>query len=481
MMRSRGRTYLGPMRSPIPHGALILALASTPALQAQVLISDSLLLSFTQQQLIDTGVGNATNGIDVYRLKYWSTDADGQPIVASGAMMVPVGDTCYHSIACYMHGTILEKEKVPSRLSQEALVGYYLSGIGFVSALPDYLGLGDSPGQHPYVHAATEASASIDLLRAVREWCGTHDVLLNGQLFLSGYSQGGHACMATHRAIEQQFPAEFTVTASAPCSGPYDVSGVQAQVILDTVPYPAPYYLPYVVFGYGSVYPGLFNSPSEVFDAPWDTLLPPLFDGTHGSGEVDAVMPDVPSVVMKDSVLQAFSNDPQHPFRLALQDNDLYDWVPQAPVRMFYCNADDHVFPGNSQVALQAFQSAGATQVSSVDMGALDHGACAFPALLAVRSWLISLQGECTWNDVPELAERSWQVFPTVTHDRLNLVHPFGGALRWTVQDVRGAVVAQGALDGPGAVDMAALAPGLHVITIEDGKRRSAHRFVRLP
>lgn len=469
------------MRSLLQLAAAAVLCATPPVLRAQVLISDSLLLTFTQQELIDTGVGNAINGIEVYRLRYWSTDAEGQPIVASGAMMVPTDDSCYHSIACYMHGTILEKEAVPSRLSQEALVGYYLSGIGFVSALPDYLGLGDSPGLHPYVHAATEASASIDLLRAVREWCAAQGVLLNGQLFLAGYSQGGHACMATHRAIEQQFANEFTVTASAPCSGPYDVSGVQAQVMVDTVPYPAPYYLPYVVLAYGSVYPGLFNTPSDVFKAPWDTLLPPLFDGTHGSGDVDAVMPSVPSAVLQDSVLQAFATDPQHPFRLALADNDLYDWVPQAPVRMHYCNADDHVFAGNTQVALQTFQLAGAQQVSAVDMGALDHGACAFPALLAVRAWMMDLQAECTWNDVPELAERDWQVMPTATTGPLHLVHPFGGTVRWTVRDQRGSVVATGALDGPGTLDVSGLSTGLYVLALADARRSSAHRFLRMP
>lgn len=456
-------------------------LASPGTLRSQVLISDSLMVSFTQQQLIDTGVGNALNGIDVYRLRYWTTDPFGAPTVASGAMMVPLGDTCHHSIACYMHGTVLEKEAVPSRLSQEALVGYFLGGIGFVSALPDYLGLGDSPGFHPYVHAATEASASIDMLRAVREWCDAQGVLLNGQLFLTGYSQGGHACMATHRAIEQQFPQEFTVTASGPCAGPYDVSGVQAQVILDTVPYPAPYYLPYVLFGYKAAYPDLFGSPSEVFDAPWDTLLPPLFDGTHSAGEVDDVMPEVPNVVLRDSVLDAFTNDPQHPFRLALQENDLYTWVPQAPVRMHYCNADDHVFAGNSLVALQAFQAAGAPQVEAVDMGALDHGGCVFPALLAVRNWFMTLQGACDWNAVPELAERGWSLFPAATDGVLHLVHPFAGRAAWRVFDASGALVAQGTIHGPGMLDVTGLAPGVHVIRIDDGARISSLRFLRVP
>src|SRR5258708_33143614 len=40
----------------------------------------------------------------------------------------------------------------------------------------------------------------------------------NGQLFITGYSQGGYVAMATHRAMQV---AGMKVTASAPMSGPY--------------------------------------------------------------------------------------------------------------------------------------------------------------------------------------------------------------------------------------------------------------------
>jgi hypothetical protein len=39
-----------------------------------------------------------------------------------------------------------------------------------LSAMPDYIGMGGSPGLHPYVHAASEATASIDMIRAAREF-----------------------------------------------------------------------------------------------------------------------------------------------------------------------------------------------------------------------------------------------------------------------------------------------------------------------
>lgn len=86
-------------------------------------------------------------------------------------------------------------------------------------SLPDYLGLGDSPGRHLYCHSKTEATASIDLY-VLQKLCQLKNVLYNDQLFIFGYSQGGHAAMATTREIQLNHSDEFTITASAPMSGP---------------------------------------------------------------------------------------------------------------------------------------------------------------------------------------------------------------------------------------------------------------------
>lgn len=415
---------------------------------AQVLLSDSLLLTYTAQELMDLGVGNATNGVELHRIIYATEDVFGQPTIASGAIALPLGD-CSYPLAEYMHGTVLERDGVPSRQSGETIVGYFLAGTGYVAVLPDYLGLGDGPGPHPYVHARSEATASIDMLRAAREFCAVRGVDLNGQLFLIGYSQGGHACMATHRMIEAEFSDEFTVTASAPCSGPYDVSGVQAQVMVATVPYPAPYYLPYILLSYGYVYPGLYVQLGDVIEEPWATILPPLFQGNNGSGEVDAVMPEVPSVILVDSVLESFSSDPDHYFRVALRDNDVYDWVPQAPVRMVYCESDSHVFYQNSIVCRDTMIANGATNVQAVSAGAnFDHTDCAFPALLGSKIWFDSQKLPCAPQGVVELDAPRWRVVPNPVQDRARISvdgYP-DGPLPWTLHMADGRMIASGQL-----------------------------------
>ncbi len=457
---------------------------SVPVSNAQVLLSDSLLLTFTVQELIDNGVGNATYPIEVHKLVYATTDPFGAATIASGAVVLPISQGCFHAMATYMHGTILHREEVPSRLSSEALVGYYLGGTGYVGVMPDYLGLGDSPGPHPYIHSATEASASIDLLRATREFCAAKDVLLNGQLFLTGYSQGGHACMATHKAIQELFPDEFQVTASAPCSGPYDVSGVQAGPMVSPDPYPAPYYLPYVVFSMGYVNPGLYNNINEVFKEPWATQLPPLFLGNNGSAAVDAIMPAAPSEILHDSVLQAFIADPDHYFRVALRDNDLYDWRPDDPVHMIYCESDSHVFYENSIVAFDAMQALGAPAVTAASAGAgFDHGDCAFPALLTAKAVFDALQGPCDWNGIDERHQMTWSAYPNPARDQIRLLASDGlaHATNWALHSTDGRMVANGnlrAVHGEALVNLPEVSQGLYMLRLSGDGADTSIRIV---
>ena len=91
------------------------------------------------------------------------------------------------------------------------------------------------------------------MLRAVKEFCDNRGIIYNNQLFLSGYSQGGHATMALHKALQEHHSSEFQVTASAPGAGPYDISGEQANLFIQGTPYPAPFYLPYVILSYRDI------------------------------------------------------------------------------------------------------------------------------------------------------------------------------------------------------------------------------------
>ena len=356
--------------------------------QAQQLISYQFLQHYTAQDIdnilvdfgLPSGLIEAEYEVDYYKITYTTRNAqDTGNTLATGALVVPSGVTCPVPLVSYQHGTTSLRYAVPSaRGGSEFNIGIIASALtGSITSMPDYLGLGDSPGFHPYVHAASEASASIDLLRTARELADTLQYNLNDQLFLFGYSQGGHSTMSLFKELETNLSNEFTVTACVPMSGPYDVSGVQAATITGDTAYATPGYLPYVIMGLQEAYGNVYNDLSEVFRAPYDTLLPGYFDGTHNMGWINNRLPDTPNLMLDTAYFQDFLSNPNHIGWQILKDNDLYNWAPQAPLSMYYCTQDEQVFYKNSLVARDSMHALGATHVIATDFGPYTHAGCA--------------------------------------------------------------------------------------------------------
>jgi hypothetical protein len=139
--------------------------------------------------------------------------------------------------------------------------------------------------------------------------------------------------------------------------------------------------------GYQEVYGNLYNSLSDVFKAPYDTMLDTLFDGTHGFGSINNLMPDTPNIMIQPAVFQDFLNNPVNPMRLALADNDVYSWVPQAPLQMYYCTDDEQVFYQNALVALDTMVAKGASNIEAVNIGHFTHSGCLQGCMIGGRGF----------------------------------------------------------------------------------------------
>lgn len=378
--------------------AIFFRLVARPGEARGTIESAVLVRSFTLAEL--TGYLQAAglplavqHGVEAWKVVYATPDPHQRPTRASALVVWPTGATTPRPLASYQHGTVLRRDDVPSRLNEEGNVGLILAGTGYLAVLPDYLGLGDSPGFHPYHHARSEATAVVDALRAARALIAEHGLTWNRQLFLIGYSQGGHATAAAQREIQRHHADEFVVTASAPGAGAYDMSGVTAGSFLSDDPQPSPYYFPYLLAAYVEVY-DIAPSLADLLREPYDRLVPPLLDGGHDGGALDAILPDRPVDILRPEVLDAFLRDPAHPLRAALRENDLHTgWVPEAPTRLYHCRGDRDVPFANSQVALDTFTAAGARSVTLIDpLPAADHGGCAFLALLGGKLWFDTLR-----------------------------------------------------------------------------------------
>ena len=146
---------------------------------------------------------------------YETIDPYGLPITASALLILPTGTNGPLPLVSVQHGTLELKSDAPSQSRGifDYVWGTAFASYGYAVVVPDYLGLGSSPGYQAYLHARSEATCVVDALRAGKALCASNNVTLNGQLFLTGYSQGGHVTMAAHRELETFHTNEFAVTA----------------------------------------------------------------------------------------------------------------------------------------------------------------------------------------------------------------------------------------------------------------------------
>ncbi|CAN5141868.1 hypothetical protein BH09BAC1_BH09BAC1_29820 [soil metagenome] len=328
-----------------------------------------------------------SNGIEVYEVIYQSTWIDSSPIKASGLYFVPQGKHQNLPLIIYHHGTQIEKDR-KIRLGGEQGICVGFAADGYAVLMPDYFGLGKGEKKHLYIHAETEALAAIDMHRSIKELNAKEGITWSDKLFITGYSQGGHAAMATHMVMERDYPNEFHVTASAPMSGPYDVSGDQGSVMFNAYSHPG--YLPYLIYSYQEVY-NLVPDINKIFKSPYDSILPPMFDGNHSMGEINKLLPGIPKDMMSDEVIEAFLKDTGFIFRVALRKNDVYNWKPEAPVLLCYCKGDEQVSYKNSVKTEKAMKANGAKNVRLKHCGKkFTHGTCALYTVIFTKMWFDS-------------------------------------------------------------------------------------------
>lgn len=416
--------------------------------------------------------------VDVHRVVYETPDVDGvTTTTASGLVMIPNSDSsCAMPMMAYLHGTKLKKDDTFYYLRGEWQLGVIAATSGYAMVMPDYLGLGLSPGIHPYQHAQSQATASVDIMRVCRTIVDNDGKQLNDQLFIMGYSQGGHATMATHRMIQEELSGEFEVTASAPGSGPYDMSGAQLDMVAAFEPYSVPGYLPYVIQSYQHIYGDLYDSIPEIYVPPYDQTIPPLLDGSVGFGELNAAMPPIPRDIIQPAYADVFFTDPTHPAFLALQDNNVYDWIPEAPVLFNYCSSDEEVTFENTIIASEWMIDAGAPSIEVIERDSeLSHYECAQPSIFLSKIWFDGMAEFCNAGVGVEEQSKSNEVkiYPNPnSSDRLHFSNT--KPVLVSVLDAAGRrLINRSKVGVDGSLDISGLNPGIVLIEIimDDSKR----------
>ncbi len=460
---------------------LLLACTITAATSAQNLVSATFLGQKSQAELYIefNSLPFIQFGAKYYSITYTTHDVHGAIDTASGLIAVPDNPNRIYPRLVYQHGTSGSKQEVPSinvQTDGEGKVGNLFAGLGYVAFLPDYLGLGNtSKGFHPYVHAESEAWAAMDMLRAGDQFLQQNQVATNDQLFITGYSQGGHGAMALHRAIELDPTHEFEVTAAAPMSGPYSISKVMRDLILTDKVYYYPAYIPNTALSYQTVYGNLFSTMTDLFKQPYAALIQQFYDGQMTLSNLNQELITQlianegacrPFRMMQDSTVQAVMMNPNHPINVALNANDTYNhWIPKAPFRLFYCTADDQVPYQNSILARDSFLAAGVTNFAISDvMPSADHGACYVPAMTSTLIFFLGFQQIGSVGTLSPSTIHELSFSPNPAQDYITIQDlPKDG--RYEIVDFSGKVLQSGRLsEGSQSLSLANLPNGVFLI-----------------
>lgn len=370
----------------ISAAALLTACGGSDPVNGSLIDAPATLATLTKAQLDASGLialsGPAKCDVKLVSLNYVTPGVKGESSNASGVLLLPTGSGCTAPapLVAYAKGTDVEKPRTLANplVSETGLLAAMYAGQGYAVVATDYLGFAKSNySYHPYLHADSEATSVIDSIRAARNAVSSQGGSLNGKVMLTGYSQGGHASMAAHRAIEKSLSSEINVVAGAHLAGPYNLSG--SMKIPDAIA-GYQFFVPYLVTAWQKIYGNLYSNVSDAFKAPYadgiESLLPSAtlnYTTLVTSGKLPGINGETPNQA-RDALFQSsFSSDiltnPNNPTFLAAKKNDLLDWSPKSQT-MLCSGSGDPTVPAavHQSVMKAAFDAKGLTNVTSVDV-----------------------------------------------------------------------------------------------------------------
>ena len=281
--------------------------------------------------------------VDTYKITYTSTDASGHTVTASGLAAIPrKAGKLASPVLSYQHATVKTDSGAPTNHATADEPAILFASTGYLVSAADYVGYGSSKGMpHPYLLAAPTAAAVVDFITASARWRQIQAIPDNGQLFLTGYSEGAYATMATLRFLTQNKSTSSTLPVHTFVgAGPYDVA-LTLNTYLDIIRQQYP------ILGL-LVNPGFLKNLGANDRANLRKLL--LF----------AVLGSQSDVSFDATFLDNFLNDDVA--AIATQSN-VSDWTPLSSISFFHGRDDTTVAYANTDAAFLAMSNRGAASL----------------------------------------------------------------------------------------------------------------------
>lgn len=316
-------------------------------------------------------------GVDAKRIVYRTIDPTGKPTTASALIALPRNHDRSPRQVTWLHGTTGYRGSVASVADgNDRAAALLFASAGYLTTAPDYLGLGTGPGFHPYVDAPSTVTASVDALRATRQFAARLGRHPDPRVMITGHSQGGHATMALGQALHRGADSRLKVGGLAPIGGPFKPSLLVTKATNDEINNGVAY-MAYWTVAWNRLH-HLYDHPAEAFNDP---SVEALFDGEHRNEEIFRHLP----ATMRELLTESYLNRVKHPtgvLRAKLREADSYcDWRPKVPVSIYSSAGDEDTLLETSVHCDQRLKQHHA-QSTLIDLGAdVNHGRAAKLAL----------------------------------------------------------------------------------------------------
>ncbi len=267
----------------------------------------------------------AEYAVNTYKLEYMTVDSSNALVKVSGLIAIPEKATL-SPIISYQHATTFTNESAPSfqLTPSEKSIEIALASLGYIVFSADYIGFGSSFGRdHPYLQRLPSAYVVNDMLKAAKSWIDFSDIKTNGQLFMTGYSQGGYVTMAALQEYHNNPQQGMGVVTAVMGAGPYNLSLALNELVEENLGISIP----------------RIDIPGDLADAVIKII------------EL-AFIPDDADVGYETDFLDHFLTDDRQ--------DDVYDWKPLVPITLFHGEDDETVPIISSESTLNTMLGLGA-------------------------------------------------------------------------------------------------------------------------
>lgn len=330
---------------------------------------------FIKKEALNPGPGyqlpaapKATNAVDIYTVTYDTTipEQNNERATVSGLMALPkLTEGSKTPLISYQHGTVYDKYAVPSYAFKskspsphshlpESFEDRYMvalfGGNGYAVIAADYVGFGvDAKNDEAYMIKGATAQASVDLYHDARRYLTTQKITASN-LFLAGWSQGGHNTSAVLHQLESQ---GVKVRAAFTAANPNDTFAAVNAVFFHPATTDSPWFsgmigqLAFACEKFGGPAGLAQNSISQQYFQDFKSIYTRQYGQPAGDPKVLMQMLALWGATPKSSFIKEELRDPAafaaSDFGKCLARNEAFRQDIKAKLRMYYGTSDQIV------------------------------------------------------------------------------------------------------------------------------------------